>query len=64
MGYASVLASWPIFMLPSIWISVTYVVLGDMEYSQLDEVNYNVLNKIGEKVFTSSDGSLFIYKVQ
>lgn len=30
MGYASVLASWPIFTLPSIWISVPYVVLGTL----------------------------------
>lgn len=43
---------------------VTYVIMGDLELSEFGEVNYTVLDKIGEKVFTSSDGSLTIYKVQ
>jgi uncharacterized membrane protein len=43
---------------------VTYVICGDMELSQMHIVNYSVFDQIGQVVFTSSDGSLKIYKVQ
>ncbi|MBR5936875.1 MAG: hypothetical protein IKZ90_01230 [Clostridiales bacterium] len=43
---------------------VTYVICGSMELDEFDLIFYPCLDQIGEKVFTSSDGSLCIYKVQ
>ncbi len=43
---------------------VTYVVCGPMELDEFGLIYYPCLQTIGQLVFTSSDGSLMIYKVQ
>lgn len=43
---------------------ITYVICGSMELDEFGLIYYPVLETIGENVFTSSDGSLTIYKVQ
>ena len=43
---------------------ITYVICGSMELDQFGIIYYPCLNQLGTPVFTSSDGSLIIYKVQ
>ncbi len=43
---------------------ITYVICGPMELDEFGIIYYPCLNQLGKTVFTSSDGSLIIYKVQ
>ncbi|MBO4474544.1 MAG: hypothetical protein J5750_06490 [Clostridiales bacterium] len=43
---------------------ITYVICGPMELDEFGIIYYPCLNQLGKPVFTSSDGSLLIYKVQ
>ncbi len=43
---------------------IHYIICGSMELDQFGFIFYPCFEQIGERVFTSSDGSLFIYKVQ
>ena len=43
---------------------ITYVICGSMELDEFGLIYYPCLNTLGSVVFTSSDGSLKIYKVQ
>ena len=43
---------------------ITYVICGSMELDEFGLIYYPCLNTLGTVVFTSSDGSLTIYKVQ
>ncbi len=46
------------------YYDVTYLICGKMEVSSYGELNYPAFDQLGEVVFTSSDGTLKIYKVQ
>ena len=43
---------------------VHYVICGSMELDEFGFIYYPCLEALGERVFTSSDGSLFIYKIK
>ena len=43
---------------------VTYVICGSMELCEYSVINYSNFDAIGEVVFSSSDGTLLIYKIQ
>ncbi|MBP5491832.1 MAG: hypothetical protein J6Y08_03215 [Clostridiales bacterium] len=43
---------------------ISYVICGTMELKEYSVINYSTFDTLGECVFTSSDGTLRIYKVQ